>query len=265
MEEEKKYDKISGAEVAQYDRQIRLWGMEAQKRLLTAEAVFHSIGGCFVEVIKNLVLAGIKRIRLQCHRPVTEADLYENYYLRKEDLGKPVSDSMIPRLQEMNSFIQITAPRIEDIGDVNFTDNPSVQFQEKCAKAGHAYFLSRTSGASSWCWIDQGEGDASLKEALACKPTSEPQTLFQEMCAPSAVMEPGMITANSIIGGLVAQEALKFLMKNGKPLDNLITFCHETMSVYVDRIPKLPELPPKKKMKGNDVDADTEEVQIDLD
>jgi len=264
---EKKDDKLSSAEVAQYDRSIRLWGMDAQQRLLAAEAVFHSMRGCFVEVIKNLVLAGIKRIRLQCHRPVTEADLNENYYLRKEDIGKPISDAMIPRLQEMNSFIQISAPRIEDLGDVNFTDDPSVELQEKCAKEGRAFFLSRTSGAYSFCWTDHGKGEASLKEALACTPTCESETLFQEICSPSAEMEPGMITANSIIGGLVAQEALKILMQKGKPLDNLITFCHETLSVYVNQIPKPLEMPPKKRMRTEVAGAEEEkeEVQIDID
>lgn len=263
--DENSSNSISAAEVSQYDRQIRLWGLDAQKRLLTSEAVFLSLRGCFVEVVKNLVLAGMGHIRLQCHEPVTKEDLEENYYLREEDIGKPMSDAMIPRLQEMNSFIKITAPRTDELGDIVFTDEPSIELQQKCKKEGRAFFLSRSQGEKGFCWSDNN-GTASLDEALKIEPTNEREGLFQEMCKNTTKNEEerrenALITTNSILGGLVAQETLKYIMQTAALLDNLITFSHDNLSTYVDRIPKSKKRPREEITPSPSID---EEI-LDLD
>eukprot|EP00397_Hematodinium_sp_SG-2012_P064357 GEMP01090837.1.p1 GENE.GEMP01090837.1~~GEMP01090837.1.p1 ORF type:complete len:268 (-),score=63.64 GEMP01090837.1:120-890(-) len=249
---------ISASEVAQYDRQIRLWGLDAQKLLLTSEVVFLSLRGCYVEVVKNLVLAGIGHVRLQCHRPVTKEDLEENYYLREEDIGKPMSDAMIPRLQEMNPFIKITASRTDNLGDVVFTDEASTELHRQCVKEGRAFFLSRSTGEKGFCWIDNGE--ASLLDALNAEPTNARERQFQEMCKESK-WDAALITTNSILGGLVAQDALKVIMKSAALLDNLITFSHYDCATYVDRIPK--KAPSNKRLR-EEAGAVQEEV-LDLD
>jgi len=242
-------DTISASEVAQYDRQIRLWGLDAQKRLLTSEVVFLSLRGCYVEAAKNLVLAGIGRIRLQCHRPVTKEDLEENYYLRQEDIGKPLSDCMIPRLEEMNSFIKITAPRTDDLGDIVFTDDVSTALYSQCVKEKRIFFLSRCDAEKGFFWTDNGE--SSLQAALSAQPTNERERLFQEMCK-DYDRSPGLITTNAVLGGLLAQEALKVLMQTTAQLDNLITFSHADCATYVDRIPKR-EVCEKEKKEPEEV------------
>jgi len=41
-----------------YDRQIRLWGVEAQKRLNNARILIIGMGGLGAEVSKNIILEG---------------------------------------------------------------------------------------------------------------------------------------------------------------------------------------------------------------
>lgn len=99
---------ISEGEVAVYDRQLRLWGVAAQQRLLKAKVLVWGIEGSNVEVCKNLVLAGVS-LAISDHRAVTRADVDFNYFLREEDLGKNRAECAARRIQEMNPLSAVTA------------------------------------------------------------------------------------------------------------------------------------------------------------
>lgn len=45
---------LSQAETDRYDRQVRIWGAEAQKRLQTAKVLLCGLRGLNVEVAKNI-------------------------------------------------------------------------------------------------------------------------------------------------------------------------------------------------------------------
>ena len=55
---------VTEQEVTQYDRQIRLWGLEAQQRLRNANIMVFGLGALGGEIVKNLVLAGIGEINV---------------------------------------------------------------------------------------------------------------------------------------------------------------------------------------------------------
>ena len=55
---------VTEQEVTQYDRQIRLWGLEAQQRLRNAKIMVFGLGALGGEIVKNLVLAGIGEINV---------------------------------------------------------------------------------------------------------------------------------------------------------------------------------------------------------
>ncbi|VDN38944.1 unnamed protein product [Gongylonema pulchrum] len=58
-----------------YDRQIRLWGLEAQNRLRNSTVLIAGLSGCGGEVAKNLVLAGLKSLTLLDSHNVSETFL----------------------------------------------------------------------------------------------------------------------------------------------------------------------------------------------
>lgn len=99
---------ISQGEVAVYDRQLRLWGVQAQQRLLKSKVLMWGLEGCNVEVCKNLVLAGIA-LTVRDHRSVAESDVSYNYFLRSEDLGQNRAECAARRIQEMNPLCTVTA------------------------------------------------------------------------------------------------------------------------------------------------------------
>ncbi|ELK23996.1 SUMO-activating enzyme subunit 1 [Myotis davidii] len=67
VEKEEAGGGISEEEAAQYDRQIRLWGLEAQKRLRASRVLLVGTKGLGAEIAKNLILAGVKGLTMLDH------------------------------------------------------------------------------------------------------------------------------------------------------------------------------------------------------
>lgn len=81
---------LSADEIALYDRQIRLWGAQAQERIRSAHILLISLRALGTEIAKNLTLAGISSLTIIDDDIVTEEDLGAQYFVREEDVGKPV-------------------------------------------------------------------------------------------------------------------------------------------------------------------------------
>lgn len=99
---------ISEGQVQVYDRQLRLWGVQAQQRLLNSKVLVWGLSGTNVEVCKNLVLAGVS-LTVRDHRLVESADVAFNYFLREEDIGKKRAECAAQRVQEMNQLTVVSA------------------------------------------------------------------------------------------------------------------------------------------------------------
>jgi len=99
---------ISDGELAVYDRQLRLWGVQAQQKLLKSKVLIWGLEGSNVEACKNLVLAGVSLV-IRDHRKVSAADVSFNYFLRKEDLGQSLAECGARRVQELNPMCGVSA------------------------------------------------------------------------------------------------------------------------------------------------------------
>ncbi|KAM0720921.1 hypothetical protein Q7P37_003206 [Cladosporium fusiforme] len=100
---------LSADEIALYDRQIRLWGAQAQERIRSAHVLLVSLRALGTEIAKNLTLAGISSLTIVDDEPVSEEDLGAGYFFRDEDVGKPRAESAIPRIQELNPRVNIAS------------------------------------------------------------------------------------------------------------------------------------------------------------
>jgi len=81
---------ITEDEAALYDRQIRLWGLEAQQRMRNATILVVKLRGVATETIKNIVLAGIGKLIIWDCEDVAAEDLGVGFFFRDEDVGKKV-------------------------------------------------------------------------------------------------------------------------------------------------------------------------------
>lgn len=101
---------LTEEEKARYDRQIRVWGAEAQTRIQNAKILVVGLNGLHPEVVKNVVLAGVSVVLLD-QRTVDESDLAYNYFLKNDDVGNNVAEAACPRIQELNSFASVSVEK----------------------------------------------------------------------------------------------------------------------------------------------------------
>eukprot|EP00029_Vermamoeba_vermiformis_P004590 TRINITY_DN15139_c0_g1_i1.p1 TRINITY_DN15139_c0_g1~~TRINITY_DN15139_c0_g1_i1.p1 ORF type:complete len:332 (+),score=79.31 TRINITY_DN15139_c0_g1_i1:53-997(+) len=96
-----------------YDRQLRVWGVAAQKRLSASHVlVCGSLTGLAAELTKDLVLAGIAALYLDDRHadvPVSAADLTANCLIGPSKIGTNRVQAFIERLKAMNPLVNIHA------------------------------------------------------------------------------------------------------------------------------------------------------------
>jgi len=91
-----------------YDRQIRLWGLEAQNRMRSAHVLVVGLTGVATEVIKNIVLAGIGSLTILDAGVVREEDLSASFFFRDTDVGASrTAEAPLQRIQQLNPHVQV--------------------------------------------------------------------------------------------------------------------------------------------------------------
>ncbi|ESO13134.1 hypothetical protein HELRODRAFT_184875 [Helobdella robusta] len=101
--------KISEDEAKIYDRQIRLWGLEAQKRLRSARVLVIGLGGLGAEIAKNIILAGVDLVTFLDDKKVEDKDFKSQFFIRREHLGNNRAASSVPNAQNLNPMVRVSA------------------------------------------------------------------------------------------------------------------------------------------------------------
>lgn len=96
-------------EIALYDRQIRLWGMKAQRKIQAANVLLITMRALANEIAKNLVLAGIGSLTLVDDQKVSEADLGAEFFLSEENIGENRAEAASREVQKLNPRVKVIA------------------------------------------------------------------------------------------------------------------------------------------------------------
>ncbi|KAI9661666.1 MAG: hypothetical protein M1821_008904 [Bathelium mastoideum] len=99
--------RISADEIALYDRQIRLWGVQAQEKIRSANILLVSIRALANEIAKNLVLAGIRSITLVDHEVVTQDDLGSQFLVSEADVGQNRAEAAAIQIRKLNPRVAV--------------------------------------------------------------------------------------------------------------------------------------------------------------
>ncbi|KFG30642.1 putative ubiquitin activating enzyme [Toxoplasma gondii RUB] len=87
-----------------FDRQIRLWGVESQRRLLSSHVLLVGLTSIHVELAKNLALSGV-RVSVCDSRLVGEVDFSFNFLVNRDAEGQRVATVSLAGLREMAPFV----------------------------------------------------------------------------------------------------------------------------------------------------------------
>uniref|UniRef100_A0A7N0VEN2 Ubiquitin-like 1-activating enzyme E1A n=1 Tax=Kalanchoe fedtschenkoi TaxID=63787 RepID=A0A7N0VEN2_KALFE len=104
-------EELTEQETALYDRQIRVWGADAQRRLSKSHVFVGGMKGAVAEFCKNIVLAGVGSLTLADDRPVNEEALWANFLITPDEsvyAGKSVAEVCCDSLKEFNPMVHVT-------------------------------------------------------------------------------------------------------------------------------------------------------------
>ncbi|MBA0834889.1 hypothetical protein Gotur_013835 [Gossypium turneri] len=107
-------EELTEQETALYDRQIRVWGADAQRRLSKSHILVYGMKGTVAEFCKNIVLAGVGSVTLVDDREVTEEALSANFLiLPDENLyhGKTLAEVCCDSLKEFNPMVHVSVEK----------------------------------------------------------------------------------------------------------------------------------------------------------
>ena len=152
-----------------YDRQIRLWGADAQKSISRSRALICGLNGASAEVCKNLVLAGIS-VTIQDSARVTAADLGAQFFLSAEDIGKNRAAAALSRVRELNAFVTVEGIE-ESLGAVSDeviakhnvvvvaagSPDEQARLNKACRQNRIAFFAASSFGEDGGFIVDLGE------------------------------------------------------------------------------------------------------------
>lgn len=97
---------ITSDEAKLYDRQIRLWGVNAQKSLRKANILLIGLSGSGSEIAKNLILSGIHSIVIIEDKKITQSDAYSNLFTRNQ-IGENRALASEQNLKALNPMVKI--------------------------------------------------------------------------------------------------------------------------------------------------------------
>ncbi|XP_015882170.3 SUMO-activating enzyme subunit 1B-1 isoform X1 [Ziziphus jujuba] len=107
-------EELTEQETALYDRQIRVWGADAQRRLSKAHILVCGMKGTIAEFCKNIVLAGIGSLTLVDDRVVTEEALSANFLIPLDEnvyAGKTLAELCCDSLKDFNPMVRVSVEK----------------------------------------------------------------------------------------------------------------------------------------------------------
>lgn len=91
-----------------YSRQLGAYGIEAMGKLVTLRVYLHGLRGLGIEIAKNLILAGPKRVVIQDDTLVELRDLGSNFYCQESHVGKVTrAQASLEQLKLLNPYVDV--------------------------------------------------------------------------------------------------------------------------------------------------------------
>ena len=167
VEDKNQNVELTDHEAELYDRQIRLWGLESQKRLRAAKVLLIGLNGFGAEIAKNIILAGVKAVTFLDHRNVTAEDRCSQFLTPTELIGKNRAEASLQRAQNLNLMVKVDADtsNVDDKPDKYFSNFDVVcaiqctitqikRINEACRKRNVKFFSGDVWGMLGYTFAD---------------------------------------------------------------------------------------------------------------
>jgi len=150
-----------------YSRQIGTYGNETMKKLSELKILIIGLKGLGVEVAKNIILSGPKRVSLYDKDLVVLKYLGTNFYLKKEDVGKKtLSEASLQSLKNLNPFttVDVAEEIYDSIPNYNiivltelYPKNIIIKIDEICEKNNIKFLFGTNMGLFGFIFSNFGK------------------------------------------------------------------------------------------------------------
>lgn len=157
----------NGIDESLYSRQLYVLGHDAMRRMQNAEVLISGLGGCGVEIAKNIILGGVKAVTLHDDKNCSVRDFSSQFYLGKCTIGQNRAESCLKQLAELNNYVttsaidgELTASVISKHRVVVLTeasDKEQKRISDICREHNVALITADTKGLFGQIFCDFGE------------------------------------------------------------------------------------------------------------
>jgi len=151
-----------------YSRQIAAYGSNAMNKISEIKILIIGIKGLGIEISKNIILAGLKKVTIFDDNKITKRELGSNFYLKEKDIGKRIDETSLKKLKELNNNVECDILRddkfldyIDEYDLIVITEimafDKIKEIDKICREKKKGFIYGLVFGLSFFCFVDYGK------------------------------------------------------------------------------------------------------------
>lgn len=150
-----------------YSRQIAAYGSNAMNKISELKILLIGLRGLGIEISKNIILAGPKKITIFDDSKITIKDLSTNFYIEEKDIGLRRDEISLKKLKELNYNVECEilkdtnfSEKIDEYDILVITEIMEIEEIKKLSKLCHekkkGFIYCLSFGLTFFCFVDYG-------------------------------------------------------------------------------------------------------------
>ena len=229
-------DMLTDDEAKRYERQIRIFGEDGQRKLKKAKAFIAGAGGLGSSIAVYLTVAGIGKLRMVDNDTVALENLNRQILHWDNDIGKKKLTSAEEKLKKMNSNVEVEIiTGTIDKDNVDELVGDSDMIVDAMDNFAARYILNKTALIKQIPFFHgavhgfYGQATTIIPGKTACL-----RCIFPE--APPPTIPPVVGVTVGIIGCIQANEVIKYILGNRSLLENRLLMW-DGLKAEMDEVP----------------------------
>ena len=150
-----------------YSRQIAAYGVFSMDKISKLKILIYGIRGIGIEICKNIILSGPKKVTIFDDNKIIKDDLGSNFYIEEKDIGLRRDEVSIKKLYELNNDVKCDylkegnlEENIKEYDILIITEIMEIdrikRLNEICRNNLKGFIYSLVLGLSFYCFVDFG-------------------------------------------------------------------------------------------------------------
>jgi len=150
-----------------YSRQLYVLGHDAMRAMKNCKVLISGFDGLAIELVKNIILAGVNSVTIVDDKPITSAECGSNFYLSPGAKAPSRAAYALPKLKELNRYVNVDAitgtlnekllASHQVLVMVGAPLSEQLKFNDLCRQFGVKFIAANIHGVFGSVFVDLGE------------------------------------------------------------------------------------------------------------